>query len=230
MRSEMWTRLRPWLLLIIPPLLIALIVFSFAAIVWTQTPGDAELIQDRIETNLPYLLALNHTIVFVILLLFLRLDRLSLASIGWNWTKRSLLVEIVLGLLLGIALYLFKEFVIDSVTALAQGNTPTFTSLFRFHYESAELPMLVVATCFVFIEESVYRGYAWKRLTPQLGAAGTWIVSSILFGFLHWGNGFEAIIVTAVIGAIHFGVFYWRKTLITVTIGHALYNLMVILT
>lgn len=230
MRTSVWERLRPWVMLAAPPVFIAIIVFGFAGVVWTQTSGDTEAISASVDAHLPYLLAVNHTIVFAMLLFFLHRDNETLRSIGWSLRNRRFPVEAAAGVVLALGLYLFKEFGLDSAMALADGRRPTFTSLFRFRFEAAELPLMVVATCFIFVEESVYRGYAEKMLTPQVGVYGAWIASSILFGFLHWGNGPAAVVNTAILGALMYGAFLWRKNLVAVTVGHALYNAMVILT
>lgn len=55
------------------------------------------------------------------------------------------------------------------------------------------------------------------------------VVTSIAFGFLHWGNGPEAIAFTSVWGVLLAPVFLWRRNLVPVTAAHALYNLMVLL-
>lgn len=89
---------------------------------------------------------------------------------------------------------------------------------------------MVAGTTLVFIEESIYRGVAIPSLRARYGLAGAITISSILFGFLHWGNGLFAIGVTSVIGLLFATVFVWRRNLIVGTAAHALYNLLVLLT
>jgi len=62
--------------------------------------------------------------------------------------------------------------------------------------------VLVSAAVAAVSEEILYRGYALSRL-DQLGVP-PWlavVASSLVFGLLHWFQGFTGVIVTAVIGA-----------------------------
>lgn len=80
-----------------------------------------------------------------------------------------------------------------------------------------EVPLLLVATTLVFIEESVYRGFALPPLRRRFGLGAALAISSICFGFLHWGNGVFAIGATSVIGLFFALVFVGRRNLIAVT-------------
>jgi membrane protease YdiL (CAAX protease family) len=134
------------------------------------------------------------------------------------------------GLVCGLGLYLFKELAVDPVRQLVTGDRPTFTSLFAFRPGSLELGMAVAATTLVFVEESIYRGYALPFFEDRWGTLAAVIVTSAAFGLLHWGNGLEAIVITPFLGALLAGIFVWRRNLVAGTVAHALYNLAVLLT
>lgn len=138
--------------------------------------------------------------------------------------------EVGLGLACALGLYLFKELVVDPVDQLLAGDRPTFTSLFAFRPGSLEVGMAMAATLLVFVEESIYRGYALPFFEDRWGTLGAVLVTSAAFGLLHWGNGPEAIVVTAALGALLAGIFVWRRNLMAGTVAHALYNLAVSLT
>lgn len=218
-----------WISLVVPPVLLGILIFAYVILSGAATGGqDTDAVVRR---ALPYILAVNHTLVFLMLLYFLRQSGTKLSDIGWNAPNAGYVIsQIAFGLLVGLALYLFKEFVVDSVRAVTAGREPTFHSLFNFGLANHEIPMLVAATALVFIEESLYRGFAIPPLRERYGLLSALIVSSIFFGFLHWGNGLFAIGVTSIFGLLFALVFLWRRNLIAVTVGHAVYNFFIIMT
>jgi membrane protease YdiL (CAAX protease family) len=129
-----------------------------------------------------------------------------------------------------LVLYLFKEFAVDSIRAIVAGNSPTFNSLFRFNLGGIYVPMAVVAAGLVFVEESIYRGFAIPRLSQRFGVTWAIVISSVFFGLLHWGNGVFAIFNGMVYGVFFSGFFFWRRNLVAGIVAHAGYNLLVLAT
>lgn len=192
--------------------------------------GVAE--EAELRRVLPYLIILNHSVVFAVLLVVLRREGRRLSDIGWRRDPRApgLAGAVMAGILAGLALYLFKELVLDSAQALQSGNRPTFTSLFRFSIDRAELPLLAVATTLVAVEETVYRGYGLAALDVRWGRVRALVAMAVLFGLLHWGNGVLAILFTGTLGLGFAGLFLWRRSLIVPLTAHIVYNALVILT
>lgn len=218
-----------WISLIVPPILLGMLIFTYVILSGAATEGKD--MNALVRSALPYILAVNHTLVFLMLLYFLRQSGKRLSDIGWNAPNAGYVIsQIALGLLVGLALYLWKEFAVDSVRAVMAGQTPTFHSLFNFGLDNSDIPMLFAATTLIFVEESIYRGFAIPPLRERYGLAGALVVSSFFFGLLHWGNGLFAIGATSVYGLFFALIFLWRRNLIAVTVGHALYNFFVIVT
>lgn len=211
-------------LLALPAVLLTVLILGYVG------SRGGEVDEPALRSVLPYLIAVNHAVVFGVLLWVLRREGRTLADIGWTAAGRGIGREVLLGALLGVALYLVKELVFDSIRAILAGSRPTFTTLFRFGWDPAELPLLAVATTFIAVEESVYRGYGLRPLTDRWGTAAGLAVMAVLFGLLHWGNGALAIVFTGTIGVVMGGVFLRRRTLTAVVVAHALYNAMVLLT
>ena len=220
-----------WLILAIPAFLLGIIIFT-AAGAGIQLRGiEPDQIGAFIEELLPLLLTVNHILVFGILLYILNKNSLKLSDIGWKIPDSGLGREIITGILFGVLLYLFKEIVYDPIDAYLNGRSPSFTSLFNFHLNRSEVPMIAAAVSIIFIEESVYRGFGIKAMNNRYSIYSTVLVTSIFFGLLHWGNGPEAILYTSVVGLFYAGIFLWRKrNLIAVTVAHGLYNLFILLT
>lgn len=216
---------RALMVLALPAALLTVLIIGYVG----SRGGAVE--ESQLRAVLPYLIAVNHTVVFGVLVWLLRREGRALRAIGWRREPgRPVWRELVLGVVLALALYLLKELGFDSIRALAAGSRPTFTTLFRFGWDPTELPMLVVATTFIAVEESVYRGYGLRPLVERWGPAVGLAVMAVLFGLLHWGNGVLSVVFTGTIGAVMGGVFLWRRTLTAVVVAHALYNAMVLLT
>lgn len=212
-------------MLALPAALLTLLILGFVV----SRGGAVE--ESQLRSVLPYLIAANHSAVFAVLLLFLRREGRTLGSIGWRLSQeRPLLREVTIGLAAGLLFYLLKELAFDSIRALLAGATPTFTTLFRFHLSIEELPLLLVATTFIAVEESVYRGYALPPLRSRWGKAAALLVMAVLFGLLHWGNGALSILFTGTLGILFGALFLWRNTLVAAVVAHALYNALVVLT
>lgn len=239
-------------MMLLPAVLLTALIVGYVVIVLGGAAAESEL-----RRVLPVLIAAGHSVTLAVLLLVLRSEGRTLADAGWRLpperspglarsgagasegasagvgSGRGRLAvvgrEVVVGLCAALALYLFKELVLDSILAWSAGRRPTFTTLFRFGAPVGEVGLLTVASTFVLVEEAVYRGYGLPPLVERWGAMPALLAMGLLFGLLHWGNGVLAILFTGVIG-IGFGtLFLWRRTLLPVAVAHVVYNVLVIL-
>lgn len=215
-----------WIMLLLPPLTLAVIIFGYIGLAQID-PSDPAA-DEMVRQALPYLLAVNHLSLFGLLLYILRRRSETLSDIGWHVRSSSFPVELITGVIVALLAYLFKEFGIDSLRAVLQGNTPTFTSLFRFDLSEIYIPMAVAASGLVFIEESIYRGFAIPRLRSRFVLFAAVGISTFFFSLLHWGNGPFAILSSFLLGLLFATVYLWRGNVVAVTIAHAGYNLLVL--
>lgn len=219
-----------WAMLLLPPVTLAVLIIGYVAVSGVS-PGDPAA-EEAIRSALGPIIIVNHLALFALLWFLLRRAGEGLADIGWSVraVDSTLVREITVGLLCGLGLYLFKELAVDSVRALMAGNRPTFTSLFRFSLANIEVGLALAATGVVFVEESIYRGYAIPFFEQRWGALAAILVTSVAFGPLHWGNGVGAMLNASVLGLLFAGIFLWRRNLVAATVAHALYNFFVLLT
>lgn len=219
-----------WAMLLLPPVTLAVVIFTYLA--WAGvSPADPGA-DPTVRSALGPIILVNHLGLFALLLVLLRRNGEDLTDIGWS-TKAvgsKLMREIGIGFVCGVGLYLFKEFAVDSVRALAAGNTPTFQSLFRLSLGSLDTGLTLAAVGVVFVEESIYRGYALPFFEERWGTLAAVLITALAFGPLHWGNGMVAILNATVYGVLLAGIFLWRRNLVAGTVAHALYNLLVLLT
>ncbi len=216
-------------MLVLPPFMLALVSVIFGVAFFIFTSGDSSAIPNYFQSYMPFILAVNHLSLFFILRSFLKKDDLSLKDIGWSFDKEKLHIEILVGLALMFVLYLYNELVVEPIQAYYSGNSSDFSIQFAIR-EQISWPFLVTAATLPIVEEMIYRGYANKGLKRKHGAGFTIIVSSILFGTLHWGLGVLTAALIIPFGILFFLVFLIRKeNLVAVAVGHCLYNTMVLI-
>lgn len=217
-------------MLLLPPVSLGALVFGYAALRGLSPTDPAT--ETAIRSALPVILAVNHLSLLALLIWILRRSSEGLGHIGWDLREagRTPGRELLVGLLCGLALYLLKELVADPVRQLLAGDAPTFTTVFNFRPADLDVAMAAAATLLIFVEESIYRGFALPFLAERRGTVAAVAITSLAFGLLHWGNGLEAIAFTSLWGMLLAGIFLWRRNLVAGTVAHALYNLMVLLT
>lgn len=229
MNSEKSLHKKTWAMLIIPPLMLLLVSTLFGVGFFIFTQGDGSAIPQYFQTYMPLILMINHLALFLILRSFLRKDHLTLNSIGWLIDKKKWPIEVVVGLALALFLYLFNEVVIEPIQAI-YNERPVDFSIGLSMRDQINWLFLASAATLPIIEELIYRGYAYEGFKNKYGLGFTIIVSSILFGALHWGLGLLTAVLIIPYGIFFFIVFLSReKNLVAVTVGHCLYNLLVVM-
>lgn len=219
-----------WLMLLLPPVSLGVLIFAYVA-ARGLSPTDPAT-ESAVRAAIPAIITVNHLALFGLLVWLLRRGGETLPDIGWSLARpgRTLAGELAVGLVCGVGLYLLKETAVDPVRQILDGQTPTFTSLFRFRPSELDVALAAAATGVVFVEESIYRGYALPFFAERWGTLAAVLVTSLAFGPLHWGNGLGAIAFACVWGLLLAGIFLWRRNLVAGTVAHALYNLLVLLT
>ncbi len=229
MNTEKSLHKRAWKMLIMPPLMLLLVCIIFGVVFFFYTGRDGSLIPGYFQTYMPLILAVNHITLFMILRSFLKKDNLTLKDIGWFFDKEKIHIEVLVGLALTFVLYFYNELVVQPIQAYYYGNPHDFSIQFAIR-DQIDWPFLVAASTLPIVEELIYRGYAYKGLKRKYGIGFTIIVSSILFGTLHWGLGALTAALIIPFGFFYFLVFLLRKeNLVAITFSHLLYNAIVLI-
>ena len=229
MSTEKSVHKRTWAMLIMPPFMLLLVSMIFGVVFFMYTSGDGSAIPTYFQSYMPLILTVNHLALFLILRSFLRKDNLRLKNIGWFVDKKKWPIEVLVGFALALVLYLFNEVVIEPIQAIYQGNSYDFGIGFSIR-DQINWPFLASAATLPIIEELIYRGYAYEGFKDKYGVGFTIIASSVSFGALHWGLGLLTAVLIIPFGIAFFVVFLARKrNLVAVTVGHCLYNSMVLI-
>lgn len=180
----------------------------------------------RLSERFVYLVSSIDTVVLLaLILLLMRLsgDRPRDVFLGRARPSRELavglvLVPIVLGvvLLLQASIYLVAPFL---------RNVPEnpFQAMLGSPLRVAAFVALVLVAG--GIREELQRAFLLHRFDQALGGARLGVVlTSLAFGLGHALQGWDAMLVTAVLGAIWGAVYVWRRNVLPTMMSHALFN------
>lgn len=186
-------------------------------------PLDAD---GQLSSRFVYLVSAIDTVVLLTLILvLLRLsgDRPRELFLGQAQPRRELalgvaLLPIVLGivLLLQAAIHLLAPFL---------RNVPEspFQSMIGSPVQTAAFVALVLIAGGV--REELQRAFLLHRFDQSLGGARIGVlITSIAFGLGHAVQGWDAMLVTGVLGAIWGSIYVWRRNVLPTIVSHALFN------
>lgn len=168
----------------------------------------------------------------MVLLGFQAIGMIAIGELLWDWSGREAesfvtlsASELLQGLALGggliaIALALFR-----GLPRLSEKLVRMQAETYAFLGPKLGVPAIVVISlCAGVGEEALFRGGLQTFLGDEFGAPLAILLSSAVFAAIHLGKP----VITAlllVVGAV-FGVVYWlTASLLTVMIGHALYDI-----
>jgi membrane protease YdiL (CAAX protease family) len=187
------------------------------------TPLDSD---NRLSETFVYLVSIIDTVLLLALIfLFLRLsgDKPREVFLGRARPSRELvigvlLLPVVLGavLLLQAAIHFLAPFL---------RNVPEnpFQAMLGSPLRVAAFVALVLVAG--GIREELQRAFLLHRFDQALGGARLGVViTSLAFGLGHVIQGWDAMLVTAVLGAIWGTVYVWRRSVVSTMVSHALFN------
>jgi membrane protease YdiL (CAAX protease family) len=228
---------RVWFMLTVAPMLAAAMAALAAVLIGIRIYRDSEAIVEWFLRSLPYILMGTHVVLFLMLLACTRADGMTLGSLGWRLPagRKSLWLEPAVGLAAGMVLWVFSAFALAPLLEWAQraiGDLQLGSGVVGVGRLIAadRVPWLIVGSVSAgIVEESVYRGYAMRRLGARMGSGWALVVSSILFGFAHFGEGLWPLLGTMILGSLLVAISRWRGNLLAPAVTHAVINTATIL-
>jgi CAAX protease family protein len=180
----------------------------------------------------PFVLMINHSLMFILMWMILRRSGWRLSDIGWRVSRSwsGLLLQILIGVGAGALLYSLDRFAIAPLSErICNALQWTYTGIPRVRPNPSlvlYIGVIVASTLFAgIVEESVYRGYAITVLRQKLGVAFAVIVTSLFFGVLHLGFfGAPSMVANFFDGLLLAVLYVWRESLLPPVVAHAVGN------
>jgi len=220
-----------WLALALPPMLfLALIV---AASIYFGASGitDPVRIAAEVQAATPWLLLIAQVCLLAGVVVALRASRLTWAEAGWAPAPgQSAWREAALGALLGLALGLLYVLALSPLQAWLQQTfgdyVPTGETLSTVG--ASLIPFFIANVALApFVEESLYRGYAFTLLRRRYSLPLAFALLALFFGLLHWAGGFWYILLTGLAaGSLFTGLRAWRGGLLAPFTAHLAVNVV----
>ena len=149
----------------------------------------------------------------------------------WRWSGRPLsgfvtftLAEVALGIAFGGALIATAAMLFQGFPKLGEKLVRLQADTYRFLGSNLEWPAVVLISLVAGIsEEAALRGGLQTLLGDEFGPVAAILVSSAVFAALHLATPLITVLLLFI--GIIFGIVYWiTGSLLTVMIGHVLYD------
>ena len=221
---------RVWRILIVSPIVFFVVIVLFSVSFGVLTGGDAQAIADRTQGSIPYILIVVQVVLLLILFRALKAEGLRLTDIGWQIPRSKRWLEVGIGICVGVALGLLYVLLLSPLLEFLQRNLGDYVPPGRLldSLGSAVVPFFIANVLLApFVEESIYRGYAFRRLREKYGDRAAVVLTCISFGLLHWAGGFWYIIMTALVaGGMFAALVLWRRNIAVAFAAHLALNLL----
>ena len=230
-RGNHW---RIWLLLILPPFSLLLISTVVGVIGVVLAKGDRSAIGTYIGEWTSMILLVNHGLLFLLLLYFMKKDGMAMRDIGWtipSSNRSALVIEVCVGIAAGVVFYLLHQYVWGILASWLSQGVPSFRNASSSAPIGSNLAISVAVGIVLggVVEEQLYRGYVLTRLTEKLAMPVAITAMLFFFMLLHWGLGWTGMLVAGLTGLMLTVLFVWRRSLYAVVVAHALINTLVLL-
>jgi membrane protease YdiL (CAAX protease family) len=181
-------------------------------------------------------LLLTWSVPLVVVLAAVRIRRCRVRDyLGWLSPRaRDVLLAVLLALAVQFVYYAFFYLAGEDITAAGVAQYRAETTARAPHW----VPMLLgwpAIICAPIVEETVFRGFVWRGWAQSpLGAAGTWLLTSLVFAAYHVPNALEmhpalagVMLVQVFLLGLSLGWVRWRSGTTSATIiGHVAHNLV----
>lgn len=219
---------RAWWILILPPLLFLVLTILASLAIGFAVRGDPEQIESGTTAAVPYILLFTQLLMALLLWRFTKADGLVFADIGWRLREgQKPLTEILIAIGVAIPLMLVNQFALLPITEWLQINVGDYVppgAVGETLGAAAVVTAISAVILAPFVEESLYRGYATRRLREKLGPVAAFLIVMVFFALLHWAQGVWSMLYTMVAHAIFAGLALWRGNLYAAWMTHLLFN------
>jgi membrane protease YdiL (CAAX protease family) len=206
-----------------------MLIVVASVVVGASGVTDPEVIAAQVQAATPWLLLIAQVVMLAGLFLAQRADGIDWAEAGWRVAPgQAVWREVALGGLTGAGLGLLYVFVLSPLQTWLQvtfgdyvpaGETLSTVGALLVPFFTANVLLAP------FVEEGLYRGYAFAQLRRRYGLTVTFVILTIAFGLLHWAGGFWYILLTGLVaGGLFTGLRAWRGNLLAAFVAHLALN------
>lgn len=187
-----------WWNLILAPIWFLIILFVLIAY-YAISGLDESAIPERMNSNILFVLLLAQIMILVYLLVTTRKYGFTIFKDGWQTDDQKLPIDVLGGIVTGSVIAITYIYFLSPMQHFLQlhvgdyvpaGETMTSLGMNTMVFFIANV---ILAP---FVEESLYRNFALTVFLKKYGQLKTVVITSAMFGLMHWLGGIWYILLT----------------------------------
>jgi membrane protease YdiL (CAAX protease family) len=218
-----------WRNLILAPIWFLIIIFVLIAC-YAIIGLDESAIPERMNSNIPIILLMAQLTILVYLLVSTRKYGFNIFKNGWQTNKSKIPIDTIGGIVTGLVIaitYIYFLAPMQHFLQLHVGDYvpagETMTSLGK-HTMAFFIANVILAP---FVEESLYRNFALTVFLKKYSKIKTVVITSAMFGLMHWLGGFWYILLTGLFVGVPLAVVAIKRgNLIWAFTAHLVLNII----
>lgn len=220
---------RAWTNLILAPLWFLIIIVALSIYLGGKGLSETD-IPIKIAENTPTIILVVQVFLLATLLITTQKDSYTIFKTGWTTDRTKLPIDVFGGISTGAILAALYIYLLSPLQVYLQLNIgdyvpagETMTLLGK-----QVVPFFIANVIFApFVEESVYRNYSLTRFLEKYSQVHSIILTSAMFGLLHWVGRLWYILLTGIFVGLPFALIAAkRKNIIWVFVAHLTLNLI----
>ncbi|MGY6744049.1 MAG: CPBP family intramembrane glutamic endopeptidase [Cecembia sp.] len=191
---------------------------------------DESAIPERMNSNIPFVLLVAQIMILVYLLVSTRKYGFNIFKNGWQTDKNKIPIDIIGGIVTGSVIAITYIYFLSPMQHNLQMHVgdyvpagETMTSL-GMHTMVFFLANVILAP---FVEESLFRNYSLTVFLKKYSRIKTVVITSAMFGLMHWLGGFWYILLTGLFVGVPLAVVAIKRgNLIWAFTAHLVLNII----
>jgi len=220
---------KPWINLILAPIWFLLIIVL--ASIYFGVKGISETdIPSKISENTATIILIVQVLLLFTLVFTTPKDSFNIFKNGWQTDNTKLPIDIFGGIISGAILAILYFYIFSPWQTYLQINIGDYVPAGETMTVLSKQPILFFMANVLFapfVEETLYRNYTLTKFLERYSSTKSIIVTTILFGLLHWVGGLWYILMTGFFVGLPFAIIATkRKNVIWVFVAHLTLNLL----
>ncbi|MBW3466886.1 CPBP family intramembrane glutamic endopeptidase [Arthrospiribacter ruber] len=202
-----------WRNLILASIWFLLILFVLIAY-YLITGLDQSVITEHMNSNIPFILLFAQIMMLVYLLASTRKYGFNIFKNGWKTYKSKIPIDVIGGILTGSVIAITYIYFLSPMQHILQMHIGDYvpageamTSLGK-HTMVFFIANVILAP---FVEESLYRNFAMTIFLKKYSKLKTVVITSAMFGLMHWLGGFWYIMLTGLFVGVPLAIIVLKR-------------------
>ncbi len=219
---------RPWINLVLAPIWFLIVIIGITTY-FIGSGVQEPALPIKITEYTPTIILFVQLLLLLTLWVTSRKEGFNVFKDGWSRQGHSS-ADIFCGFITGAIIAGLYLFILSDVQTWMQANIGDYVPAGETMAALGNqvIPFFIANVVLApFVEESLYRNYALTRFSKRYGTASGIVITSVMFGLLHWVGGFWYILMTIIFVGIPFAIIASKRgNVMWVFAAHLTLNLL----